>query len=108
MSKLADTLKKNKVDPRRVIAVSKTLEGLTVEDRAIKLLKAKAKGGDEKAKAAVTDKEVRSGKAVTPPTLNAALAGETINGPAKTRILRAVNQILTTKKQSAVTLKDLF
>lgn len=108
MSKLADTLKKHKVDPRRVIATSKTLEGLQPDDRALKVLKAKAKGGDEKAKEAVTGKEVRSGRAVSQPTLDAALAGKTVNGPAKSRILRAVNHVLAQKKQSALTIKDLF
>jgi hypothetical protein len=45
---------------------------------------------------------------VSQPTLDAALAGEAVNGPSKTRILRAVNTILTTKKAPAATLKDLF
>jgi hypothetical protein len=109
VSKLSDFLKKNKMDARRLISVSKGLEALQVEDRKQKSLRAKVKGGkasdEEKEKAKA---KPRSGKAVTPPTLDRALKGETVPGPAKTRILRAVNSILETKKKTAVALKELF
>lgn len=109
MTKLADVLKKNKLDARRLIATSKKTEGLRPEDRAVKMLKSKAKGGDEAAKTKLTDaKKPRSGKAVTQPTLNAALAGEKISGAAKTRITRAVNALLVTKKKPEITMRDLF
>ena len=109
MSKLSDYLKTKKIDARRLLVVSKDLEQLRPEDRALKLLKAKAKGGDEAAKGKMEGKgKPRSGRAVTTPTLNAALAGEAIAGPAKTRILRAVNALLATKKGGEAKLKDLF
>lgn len=109
MSKLADVLKKNKLDARRLIATSKKVEGLRPEDRALKMLKAKAKGGDEAAKTAVGEKgKPRSGRAVTKPTLDAALRGDKISGAAKTRITRAVNNLLTAKKKPEVTFRDLF
>lgn len=109
MSKLSDWMTKNKIDSRRVIAVSKDLEALRPEDRALKSLRAKVKAGkagdDEKEKAKV---KPRSGKPVTSPTIERALEGKSIPGPAKTRIVRAVNAILTTKKKGEVQLKDLF
>jgi hypothetical protein len=109
MSKLSDYLKTKKIDARRVLAASKDLEQLRPEDRALKLLKSQAKAGNEAAKGKVDPKaKPRSGRAVSQPTIDAALAGEAVNGPSKTRILRAVNSILTTKKASAATLKDLF
>lgn len=109
MSKLADALKAHKIDARRILLTSKSLEALRPQDRAIKLLKTQAKGGSEAAKTKLGEnKEVRSGRAVAAPTLNYALEGKPITGPSKTRILAAVNHILTTKKKPAVTLKDLF
>ena len=109
MTKLADTLKKHKIDARRLVAVSKDLEGLRPEDRKIKLLKVQAKAGDEKAKAATAEKkEVRGGRTLAMPAINAAVNGEAVTGPTKTRILRAVNHVLTAKKQKEVTLKDIF
>jgi hypothetical protein len=109
MSKFSDFLKTKKIDARRLVAVSKELEQLRPADRALKLLKTQAKAGDEKAKAKLEPKvKPRSGRAITQPTLDAALAGAEVNGPAKTRILRAVNTLLTTKKVAEVTLKDLF
>jgi hypothetical protein len=40
--------------------------------------------------------------------LAAATAGKPITGPAKTRLLRAVNRVLEQKKKSATDLKSLF
>ncbi|MBK8172077.1 MAG: hypothetical protein IPK60_17275 [Sandaracinaceae bacterium] len=109
MTKLADVLKKNKLDARRLIATSKKAEGLRPEDRALKMLKSKAKGGDEAAKTATAEaKKPRSGRAVSKPTLDAALAGKAITGTAKTRITRAVNALLVAKKKAEVTMRDLF
>jgi hypothetical protein len=109
MSKLSDWMKKNKMDARRLISVSRSLEGLQPEDRKQKALRAKVKGGaatDEEKEKAKT--KPRSGRPVTPPMLARALQGTTVPGPAKTRILRAVNAILETKKKTAVQLKELF
>lgn len=109
MSKFSDFLKTKKIDARRLTAVSKDLEQLRPEDRAVKLLKTQAKGGNDASKAKLEGKaKPRSGRAITQPTLDAALKGEPVNGPAKTRILRAVNTLLKTKKVAEVTIKDLF
>lgn len=109
MSKFSDFLKTKKIDARRLVAVSKDLEQLRPEDRALKLLKGQAKTGNEAAKAKVDVKvKPRSGRPITQPTLDAALNGDAVNGPAKTRILRAVNTLLKTKKAAEVTLKDIF
>ena len=110
MSKLSDWLKKNKVDARRVISVSRSLEALQPEDRKQKALRAKVKGGqasDEEKEKAKT--KPRSGRPVSPPTMSRAIAGQTIPGPAKTRIVRAINAILEVKKKgTTVQLKELF
>lgn len=109
MSKLSDFLSKSKLDPRRILATSKALEGLTPKDRAIVLARRAAKGAsatDAVKETAKTKK--RSGRPVGAPTLGAALRGDKISQRARQRITRAVNHLLAQKKKDAVTSKDLF
>jgi hypothetical protein len=111
MSKLQDYLKQQKIDPRRLLAASHKVEAQRPEDRVTRLAKKKAKGGDESAKEAAAKKPAHSGKPLSGPTLDRALAAESataVSGAAKTRILRAVNSVLAAKKKPEVTLRDLF
>src|SRR5262245_25440165 len=104
-SKLQTFLTENKLNERRVLAVSHTLETYTNDDRKLKLERRNAK------KAEGEKKEVakpRSGRPVTPRALSMALSGGAISGPTKQRILRAVNYLLEQKKKSKVELKALF
>jgi hypothetical protein len=107
MSKFADLIKEKKLDPRRILAASHKLESLRVEDRKLRLARAKAKKAEDKKDAAPVGKP-RSGKPITPRGMAAALAGGSLSGPQKTRLLRAVNSLLEKKKQPAVELKALF
>ncbi len=107
MIKLDDYLKKQKIDLRRVVAASRDLEALRPEDRVIRLAKKRAKGGDEAAKE-IASKKPRSGRPVSGPTIRRALAGGKLSGAAKTRILRALNVVLKTKKKNEAGLRDLF
>jgi hypothetical protein len=107
MSKLHDYLTKQNIDPRRVLNASHDLEALRPEDRTTKLAKKRAKGGDETAKEAAATKP-RSGKPVSGPLLARALAGGRVSGAAKSRVLRAVNIVLSTKKKGEAALRDLF
>jgi hypothetical protein len=107
MSKLSDYLQQQKIDPRRVLVASRDIEQLRPEDRAVRLAKKRLKGGDEKAKESA-EKERRSGRPVSQPTLNRALGGGAVSPAAKSRIVRAVNAVLTQKKKSEVALRDLF
>ena len=111
MSKLQDYLKQQKIDSRRLLAASHKLEASRPEDRVTRLAKKRAKGGDESAKEAAAKKPPHSGKPLTVPTLDRALSadsGSKVSGSAKTRILRALNSLLTQKKQPEATLRDLF
>jgi hypothetical protein len=111
MAKLEDYLKKNKIDARRVLVASKGLERLQAEDRKIFAAKKKAKSGDDAAKEAAKElasKKPRSGHPVTAPSLNKALAGKGVSGSTKTRIVRAVNAVLTAKKKPEASFADLF
>jgi hypothetical protein len=108
-TKLQQFLTSKKIDARRVLATSHSLETLTLEDRVIKLAKRngkKTEGGD--AAAPKETRKPRSGRPVTPRAMAAALKGGVISGPTKSRILRAVNHLLEQKKQAKVDLKTLF
>ena len=110
MSKLSDFLTERKIDTRRLLVASKRLESLKDEDRAVKLSKKRAKAADASdADKAMAAKERRSGRPLSPATLRAALEGKAPSGPAKTRIVRAVNHLLAQKKAgSEITVRDLF
>lgn len=106
-SKLASFLSSKKIDPRRVLAASHALEKLQPEDRAIRLNRRRAKGaeGDAKPK---EERKPRSGRPVTQRAMNAALAGKTLSGPTKNRIVRAVNHLLEQKKAEKIDFRALF
>ncbi|MBX3204686.1 MAG: hypothetical protein KF764_06425 [Labilithrix sp.] len=105
-SKLQTFLTQNKLNAKRLLAVSHALETLRPEDRTLKLERRrnrKAEGGEKKEVA-----KPRSGRAVTTRSLDVALTGGTVSGPTKQRILRAVNHLLEQKKKDKVELKTLF
>ena len=108
MSKLGDTLAKHKIDPRRVLSASKRLEKQTADDLKLLADKALMKAGKKDKDEAVLKKKPHSGRPVTAPMMARAVAGATVPGPVKTRIVRAVNQLLAAKKKGEVALKDLF
>jgi hypothetical protein len=105
-SKLAEFLKNHKIDRRRIRAASVELERLRPEDRELRLKKRLSKSAD--AGKAEAGPKPRSGRPVTAPLLDRALTGKAVAGPAKTRILRAVNRILEQKKKDPVDLRALF
>jgi hypothetical protein len=108
-SKFAQFLTENKIDPRRVAAASRELERLRPEDRAKRLARRNAKKSETKPAAdAEKPGKPRSGRPATSRLLAAATAGKPVSGPAKTRLLRAVNHVLEQKKKSVAELKSLF
>ena len=110
-NKLKSFLDTNKLNTKRLLAVSHKLETLTIADRKIKLARRQAKSGEGGTPAEGVKKELgkpRSGRAVTPRALESALAGGTVSGPTKQRILRAVTYLLEQKKKDKVELKTLF
>ncbi len=108
-TKFAAFLTAKKIDIRRIAAASNDLERLRPEDRTLRLAKRIARGGEStEAQKEAAKGKARSGRPVTARAIQAALKGTAIAGPTKTRILAAVNVILTQKKQAAATLKDLF
>jgi len=109
MSKLKEFLDQKGLDPRRVIATSKRLERLGDEDRAIRLAKQQVRAGasDDTLKEQA-DKKPKSGRPVTEPTLRIAMEGRPVSGPAKTRIVRAVNHLLAKKNAGETSVRELF
>lgn len=107
MSKLSDYLSNQKIDPRRVLASSRNLEALRPEDRAIRLARQQAKGGDEKAKE-LAAKPRRSGRSLSRPALERALAGKPVTRKTRARVRRAVNAVLGQKKKGEAAPADLF
>ncbi len=108
MSKLSDYLTKNKIDARRVVGASRGLERQTAEDRALIAKKAAIKAGKMEKDEAITKAKPHSGRRVTQPAMDRAMAGTTVAGPTKTRIVRAVNAILAARKKPEATFRDLF
>lgn len=112
-SKFETFLKDNQIDPRRLLVASTKLERLRPEDRKIRLERRKAKGGGKKGDAKEGEEKSapakpRSGRPITNRLLAAAASGKPLTGPAKTRLLRAVNHVLEQKKKQPVELKQLF
>ncbi len=107
-SKFAQFIASKKLDARRILAASHRLERLSPEDRLIKLNKRLAKAGEGGENAPKETRKPKSGRPVTQRAMDAALAGGTVSGPTKTRILKAVNYLLEQKKQDKVELKSLF
>ena len=107
-SKFAEFIATTKLDARRILAASHRLEHLLPEDRSIKLNKRRAKKAENAEGATKETRKPRSGRPVSDRAMRAALSGQPISGPTKTRLLRAVNHLLEQKKQDKVDLKTLF
>jgi hypothetical protein len=106
-TKFATFLKDKKVDVRRILTASHKLESFKAEDRSIRLAKRQARSVEDR-KGPVDTTESRSGRPVTPRALDAALTGKSVSGPAKTRLLRALNVVLEQKKLEKVDLRAIF
>jgi hypothetical protein len=103
-SKLETFLTQNKIDTRVLLVASKKIEALRPEDRAVKLAK-RVKAEGEKSK---ETRKPRSGRPVSPVALARIFAEKAVNGPTRTRVLRAVNAVLERKKKPVVDLGALF
>lgn len=106
-TKFGAFLTEQKIDPRRLLVTSHHLESLQVEDRAIRLA-ARKERKNEDAKKDATRKKPRSGRPITQVALNAAMKGDQIPGPQKTRFVRAINTILEQKKLPTIDIRTLF
>jgi hypothetical protein len=106
-SKFADFLSQNQLDPRRLLSASKNLEALRPEDRRLRAARRKA-GDAPKEGESEPPAKPRSGRPVTRVLLSRATQGKPVPGPAKRRLLRAINRLLEQKKKDPVELTALF
>ena len=109
-SKFFEVLEQNKIDERRLLNASRSIERLRRQDRALKIAKRAAKG-EQKAESdgeAAKPSKPRSGRPVTKRLLSDVRAGKAVSGPAKTRLVRALNHILEQKKKDAVDIRAVF
>jgi hypothetical protein len=109
-SRFSEFLSTEKIDPRRLLAVSRKIERLRPEDRQIRLKRRLSKGKDAPAAdaAAAPPAKPRSGRAVTPRQLALATSGGTLSGAQKTRLLRAINHVLEQKKKEPTDIRKVF
>ncbi len=108
-TKFQDFLQEKQIDPRRLLIASRLEERLRLEDRRVKLAQRRRKGSESSEEGEKAEQpKSRSGRPATPRLLRAASSGESVSGPAKTRLLRAVNRILQQRKQDPVDLRALF
>ena len=108
MSKLSDFLAQKKIDARRVVAASRKVERRGAEDLALIAKKAGMKAGKIEKDETVLKSKPRSGRPLSAPQLERAIGGGVVSGPAKTRIVRAVNAVLAAKKQPVAAFRDMF
>ena len=106
-SKLETFLADNKIDHRRLLGASRQLERLRPADRRIKLIQKQARKKEDAKKPEGLDKP-RSGRKITVVGLRNACEGKNISGNHKTRILRAVNNVLEGRKKKPVGIEQLF
>lgn len=106
-TKFETFLSENKIDPRRVLSVSRQIERLRPEDRRIRLTLSQARKSETSKRPEGISKP-RSGRPVNPKTLGDAIGGAKLSSSARTRVLRAVNCILEQKKQDPVASDILF
>jgi hypothetical protein len=107
-SKFVDFLNGQGIDPRRLVSASRKIERLRPEDRKVRLERRLARADDSSGGDKKNFPKTRSGRPVTERQVQAATAGESLVGPIKNRLLRAVNHVLVQKKKDAVTLHALF
>ena len=110
-TKFGKFLEDNKIIAPRLKAASTKLERLTVQDRAFLADVARKKslaGRKNAANVSVEKRKLHSGRPVTLRLIEDATLGKPVSGPAKTRLLRAINHILAQRKKPALGIRDLF
>ena len=112
-TKFSEFLQTQKIDPRRLLVASRKLERTRPEDRRYRLKMRRGKGEEKPADASAeaemsAPEKPHSGRPVTQQLIERAAAGKPVSGPAKTRLLRAVNAVLSQKKKDPADLRALF
>jgi hypothetical protein len=112
MGTLKNFLESKQISPRQVHTTSKRIETWDAESRTL-LVKRVAKRADKERAAKKYDelnlaKPKQMGRGVTEKQVQAAIEDKPVARKVRSKILRAVNTLLTSKKESAVDMKTLF
>ncbi len=112
MGTLKNFLESKQISPRQVHTTSKRIETWDAESRTL-LVKRVAKRADKERAAKKYDelnlaKPKQMGRGVTEKQVQAAIEDKPVARKVRSTILRAVNTLLTSKKESAVDMKTLF
>jgi hypothetical protein len=108
MSNLADFLNEKGITPDALAAQSKAMEAYNTNDRDLMVQRAAARRAKKTYQEAEVPKPAKFGRGVTLRTLNDALKGASITKAGRKKITRAVNAMLSSKKEDAVELSQLF
>jgi hypothetical protein len=108
MSMLSDFISQNQISKEAIIAASAKLERPSIADRETLLKRGKARADKKSYGELGLAKPKARGRGLTADTLQRALDGHAIPRLARSKITRAVNDVLTSKKQSQIDGRPLF
>lgn len=108
MSKFSDFISEHNLHPRRIAIASTQLEQQTADDLKLIALKKQMKEGKVDKDEVVLKQKPHSGRPVTDAAIRKAMAGQVVSGPVKTRLVKAVNVLLSQKKKEEITIRELF
>lgn len=109
MGQFADFLSEKGLSPDQILRVSRRIESLRDADRALmrkRALKRRTSAGQSYEEANLA--KPRSGRPLRPGHLAAATGDQPVPGPVRTKLVRAVNQILQKKGQEPIRHPQLF
>ena len=108
MTMLSDFLNEHAIKPEDLVAASRHLETPHITERALFAKRKEARVAKKTYAELSLDKPKPLGRALTRTALDKALRGETMPRLVRKKIARAVNSLLTTKKQETVEARKLF
>ncbi|MCG3174883.1 MAG: hypothetical protein GMKNLPBB_03172 [Myxococcota bacterium] len=108
MGTFAEYLQSSGIKEHQILRVSKKLEQFTREDYNRRAARMKARADAKKYGEVNALKPEHSGRAVTEKSLKLALADEPIARKSRSKILKAVNELLKSKGKEPVNTRTLF
>lgn len=112
MGTLKSFLESKKISTKQVHTTSKRIETWDAESRVLLVKRVAKRANKEQATKKYDElnlaKPKQLGRGVTLKQVDAAVADTAVSRKVRSKILRAVNAILTTKKETAVDMKALF
>ncbi len=112
MGTLQTFIQTHKMTPAQIARISQVIETRDADGKALMMKRASKRRNKETAAKKYAELELAKpkslGRGISEVQVNAAIGDKDVSKRARTKILRAVNHILGTKKQAAVEMKVLF